>query len=186
MLLLQLVVSFLPLTLAAPAGEKRSGPSVPLSYATVVGSSSLGIDSFKGIPYAQPPVGQLRLRPPQPITANLGVVQATGNPRACPQMLLQTDTSNLPGNALAALLNTPLFQTITDAGEDCLTVNVQRPAGTAASSKLPVLFWMFGGAFELGSTQMYDATQLILNSVFQGKPIIFVSGMPILHDTVSN
>src|SRR3954454_22690512 len=47
---------FVPLVFAAPA-EKRSAPTVTLDHATVVGSSLGGIDSFKGIPYAQPPTG---------------------------------------------------------------------------------------------------------------------------------
>lgn len=90
-------------------------------------------------------------------------------------MFFSVDSSNFPTNVLGTILNTPLFQAATNAGEDCLTINVQRPAGTTSSSKLPVLFWIFGGGFELGSTQMYDGTSLIKESVAQGKPIIFVA-----------
>ena len=72
-------------------------------------------------------------------------------------------------------MNLPLLQTVTNAGEDCLTVNVQRPAGTKADAKLPVLFWIFGGGFELGSTAMYDGASLVAESVAQGKPIVFVA-----------
>ncbi|KAK4990791.1 hypothetical protein LTR50_002327 [Elasticomyces elasticus] len=161
---------------AAPTLDKRaSSPTVTLPYATVVGSSSLGVDSFKGIPYAQPPVGQLRLKPPRSITKSLGTVQATGNPRACPQFYEQTNTNALPQDAIAKLLNTPLAQGVTDTGEDCLTINVQRPSTATASSKLPVLFWIYGGGFEFGSTQNYDASELITTSVVEGKPIIYVS-----------
>src|SRR5450432_2102568 len=109
---------FLPLTFAAPAAEKRDAPTIQLSYATVIGSSALGVDSFKGIPYAQPPVGQLRLKLPQPINSNLGVIKAVGIPRSCPQFLLQTNTGSLPQDTLAKLLNTPFGQTVTDSGED--------------------------------------------------------------------
>ncbi|KAM3082730.1 hypothetical protein ACMFMF_002383 [Clarireedia jacksonii] len=166
----------LPLTFAAPTAEKRLlGPSVQLSYANVVGSSLLGIDSFKGIPYAQPPVGNLRLRPPQRITTNLGTIQATGTPRACPQFSQSTNTTSLISNTIAKLENTQLLQDISNDGEDCLTVNVQRPSTATADSKLPVLFWIFGGGFETGSTQSYDASLLILNSMTQGKDIIYVS-----------
>lgn len=90
-------------------------------------------------------------------------------------MYFSLDGRNFPTNVLGTILNTPLFQAATNAGEDCLTINVQRPAGTTSSSKLPVLFWIFGGGFELGSTQMYDGTSLIKESVAQGKPIIFVA-----------
>jgi carboxylesterase type B len=94
---------------------------------------------------------------------------------ACPQFFFSTDNDNIPSDALGIILNTPLFQAATNAGEDCLTVNVQRPAGTTSESKLPVLFWIFGGGFELGSTQMYDGTSLVAESVAQGKPVVFVA-----------
>jgi acetylcholinesterase len=54
-------------------------------------------------------------------------------------------------------------------------LNVQRPSNATAGSNLPGLFWIFGGGFEFGSTQSYDASQLILNSLVQGKEIIFVA-----------
>lgn len=73
------------------------------------------------------------------------------------------------------LLDTPLFQTVTDAGEDCLTLSIYRPSGTTASSKLPVLFWIFGGGFELGSTATYDGAGLVADSMADNKPIIFVA-----------
>lgn len=126
--------SFVPLAsclipLAAAAPQKRIlAPTVEIEYATVVGSSLLGIDSFKGIPYAQPPVGNLRLKPPQPITSNLGTVMATGVPRACPQTLTSINTASLPESALTLLLETPLVQTVTNAGEDCLTVSKSDPS----------------------------------------------------------
>ncbi|OAL44595.1 lipase 3 precursor [Pyrenochaeta sp. DS3sAY3a] len=171
-------LTLLPLALAAPAPlEKRANPTVtaPAAQATIVGSNSQNVDSFKGIPFAQPPVGQLRLKPPQPLTAPLGTVDATGNAKACPQFFFSVDGSNFPTNVLGSLLNTPIFQAATNAGEDCLTINVQRPAGTKADAKLPVLFWIFGGGFELGSTSMYDGASLVAESVAQGKPIVFVA-----------
>jgi carboxylesterase type B len=172
------VFAFLPLALAAPAPhEKRANPTViaPSPQATVAGINLLGVESFKGIPYAQPPVNQLRLKPPQPLTSALGKVDGTGIPKACPQFFFSIDKSNIPTNILGTVLNLPLLQVATNAGEDCLTINVQRPAGTKADAKLPVLFWIFGGGFELGSTAMYDGTSLVAESVAQGKPIIFVA-----------
>ena len=70
--LIPLVVCLHPIAFAAPSAEKRAGPAVNLDYATITGSSLLGIN------FAQPPVGQLRLKPPQPVTFNLGTVIATG------------------------------------------------------------------------------------------------------------
>ncbi|KAH6883068.1 lipase 3 precursor [Alternaria rosae] len=175
---LAILLSFLPLALAVPAPlEKRANPTVvaPSPQATVAGINVLGVESFKGIPYAQPPIDQLRLKPPQPITSSLGKVDGTGIPKACPQFFFSIDERNIPTNVLGTILNLPLLQTITNAGEDCLTINVQRPAGTKAGDKLPVLFWIFGGGFELGSTAMYDGTSLVAESVAQGKPIVFVA-----------
>jgi len=170
--------AFLPLAFAAPAPhEKRANPIVvaPLPQATVTGTNILNVESFKGIPYAQPPVNQLRLKPPQPLTSALGNVDATGSPKACPQFFFSVDQANIPSSVLGTILNLPLFQKVTNAGEDCLTINVQRPAGTKPDAKLPVLFWIFGGGFELGATAMYDGTSLVADSVAQGKPIIFVA-----------
>jgi acetylcholinesterase len=175
---LRLALCLLPLALTAPTGQKRQlsvGPMVQTQHATVVGTSAGGVDSFKGIPFAQAPIGPLRLKPPQPIVANLGTIEAIGVPRACPQFLTATNTSSLPADTLSKLLNTPAIQGATDSGEDCLTLNVQRPSTATAGSNLPVLFWIYGGGFEFGSTQTYDATQLILNSLAQGKEIIYVA-----------
>ena len=109
------------------------------------------------------------------MTSSLGKVDGTGIPKACPQFFFSIDERNIPTNVLGTILNLPLLQTVTNAGEDCLTVNVQRPAGTKADAKLPVLFWIFGGGFELGSTAMYDGASLVAESVAQGKPIVFVA-----------
>ncbi|QSZ33282.1 hypothetical protein DSL72_002870 [Monilinia vaccinii-corymbosi] len=166
----------IPLTLASPALVKRQlEPSVKLSHAKIIGSSSNGIDTFKGIPYAKPPVGPLRLKPPQPITSHLGTINAINIPTACPQ--------GLPLNPM---------------GEDCLTINIQRPSNITKDSKLPVLFWIYGGAFQTGSTQSFDATQIIQKSISNSQPIIYVavnyrvggfgflSGSEILKDGSSN
>ncbi|TVY84735.1 putative secreted lipase [Lachnellula suecica] len=150
--------------LVAPAPVKRAtAPTVAIASpaATIIGSTSLLVDKFNGIPFAQPPIGSL--------------LNAVGVPKACPQLFFTDDTSDFPVGVLGALLNNPLFQTITNAGEDCLTLNVIRPAGTTAADKLPVLFWIFGGGFELGSTLMYDGSALVSASIASGKPIVFVA-----------
>lgn len=136
--------------IAAPIEERAAAPSVTIQNGTVIGSTSSDIDSFKGIPFALPPTGSLRLKPPQTITATYGTITATGTPTACPQFGSQVDTNDLPSDVLGTLLDSPLGQTVLTEGEDCLTVNVQRPSGTTSSSKLPVVFWIFGGGFEAG------------------------------------
>ncbi|KAI0870549.1 sterol esterase [Hypoxylon argillaceum] len=154
--------------------EERATASVVTSQGTMVGSSLLGVENFAGIPFAQAPVGDLRLRPPQRYTQSLGTFDASGLGPACPQMFFSTKGALLT-SVLGTLIDTPLFQTVTGQTEDCLTMRVQRPAGTKAGAKLPVFFWIFGGGFELGSPQMYDATSLILNGISQKKPFIFVA-----------
>jgi carboxylesterase type B len=120
-------------------------------------------------------VGQLRLKPPQALTSAVGKVDGTGSPRGCPQFFFTTADYDFPTNVLGTLINTPLFQAVSNSGEDCLTINVQRPSGTKSDAKLPVLFWIFGGGFELGATSMYDGTSIVAESVAQGKPVIFVA-----------
>ncbi|KAK6598000.1 secreted lipase-like protein 8 [Botrytis cinerea] len=141
------------LTSALPAPERRQfAPTVQISHARIIGSSTSGIDTFKGIPYAQPPTGSLRLKPPKSITKHLGAIQATNVPTACPQ-----------GSASGPV------------GEDCLTLNIQRPSNITRHSKLPVLFWIYGGAFAGGSTQSFDATQLLQTSISSAQPFIYVA-----------
>lgn len=159
--------------LAAPAVERRAGPTVTFRDGTVVGSSFTGIDSWKGIPYAKPPVGDLRLRPPQPLDRNFGTIQTSGIEVSCPQMFFET--SNFPQAVLGTLLNNPLIQKVSRQQEDCLTLNVQRPSSATANSKLPVLVWIFGGGFELGATQLYDGSNIIRKSLAMRKDIIFVA-----------
>lgn len=82
--------------------------------------------------------------------------------------------------------------------EDCLTVTIQRPSTANANSKLPVVFWIYGGAFEQGSNVDNDASTLIGNGVAQGKPFVYVAvnyrlggfgflpGQEVLNAGVSN
>lgn len=181
MILIHLLTTvFLPVaTLASPANQKRINPEVQLTNGKIVGSSAWGVDSFLGIPFAQPPVGALRLEPPRSITSSLGTIIATAAPRVCPQSTATSvDTSQLGGNAttlLNQLPTTPTAAAVSDSPEGCLTLNIQRPSTITSSSKLPVLFWIFGGGFTAGSTQNYDESSLIAASVASKKDMIFVA-----------
>ncbi|KAL5362041.1 Alpha/Beta hydrolase protein [Aspergillus floccosus] len=163
------------LALAAPA--KRDSPSVTITSpsATIVGGSLFGVDRFNNIPFAQQPTGSLRLKPPQPLESPLGTVDASGGSRSCPQFFFSTDNPEFPGSVIGQLANIPLFQTVTNAGEDCLGLDIRRPAGTTPDSKLPVLVWIYGGGFELGSSSTYEGTPLVTSSVNLGMPIVFVA-----------
>ncbi|RXW22770.1 hypothetical protein EST38_g3072 [Candolleomyces aberdarensis] len=59
--------------------------------------------------------------------------------------------------------------------EDCLTISIHRPAGVKPLAKLPVLFWTYGGAFVIGSSDRYDATELVQRSIQRRTPIIYVN-----------
>ena len=76
---------------------------------------------------------------------------------------------------IGQFVNTPLVQKALGESEDCLYLNIYRPKGTKPGDKLPVLFWIFGGAFELGWNTMYDGTPWVEASVAQEQPIIFVT-----------
>jgi carboxylesterase type B len=115
------------------------------------------------------------LKPPQQINSSLSTIQATGLPQSYPQYILQVDESNLPLSTVTQLLNTPIGQAAQDSGEDCLTINVQRRSYANANTRLPVLFWIYGGAFQFGSTRACDATEMILSSITQGKDFAFVA-----------
>jgi carboxylesterase type B len=153
--------------------EERAAPSVTITNGTVTGSTSGGVDSFVGIPFAQPPTGSLRLKPPQPLTTGFGTISATGIAPACPQFYFTT--GEIPDAIVGDLLDLPLFQWVQNESEDCLTIDVRRPSGTKASAKLPVLVYIFGGGFELGSTQLYDGTNIVQKSVSKDKDIIYVA-----------
>lgn len=149
--------------LALPAGPGASptlevedraaaSPTVVMSPSnTVVGTVSGGVEQFGGIFYADEPTGPLRLRPPQKLSTDLGdAFDASGAAGACPQMLIATDTGeNLFLEIAGWLLDTAPFQQATGQSENCLSVSVARPAGTTAGDDLPVLFWIYGGAFEV-------------------------------------
>ncbi|KAH8178420.1 carboxylesterase family protein [Sarocladium implicatum] len=188
--------------LAAPSPvleDRGTQVSVKLSSTgdNIVGSSLLNVDSFRGIPFADSPTGSLRLRPPQRLSRKLGTFDATPIAPACPQMLISRDSFGIIGGVANDLLNLPLLANVSGR-EDCLSVTVQRPAGTKKGDKLPVLFWIFGGGFELGATSMYDATSLLAEASKQNQDFVYVAvnyrvagfgfmnGKEILEDGASN
>src|SRR3974390_1263476 len=91
------------------------------------GAVADGVASFKGIPFAAPPVGNLRWRPPQPAARWTGVRQAAEFGADCMQGRFGPPPA--PG---APQMKAP--------SEDCLYLNVWRPAGATPNAKLPVMF----------------------------------------------
>lgn len=161
------------LALASPTLDKKALPgllpTVPgtAPKATYVGTSSGTVESFKGIPFAQSVANKNRLTAPKAITKPQGKVIADQNGPSCP-------TQNNLGSPMTGT-SPPFSAPSTSPAEDCLTLNVQRPAGTTSKSKLPVVFWIYGGGFEAGSTSTYDATELITTSITQKEPIVYVA-----------
>ena len=99
----------------------------------VRGAVAQGVENFLNIPYAAPPVGQLRWTSPRPVTAWRDVRSAQTPGHYC------TQPKNFDSPDGAAL------------DEDCLYLNVQRPIGTQAGGKLPVYVYIHGGGFATGS-----------------------------------
>ncbi|KAL2270659.1 hypothetical protein VTJ83DRAFT_30 [Remersonia thermophila] len=155
--------------------EKRANPTVTVSAGKIVGVTRSATEAFNGIPFALPPTGSLRLKPPVRHNSSLGVFDATGIAPACPQFFADSDDNGLLSQVLTTVTNLPLFQKALKVSEDCLTINVIRPKGTKAGDKLPVLFWIYGGGFELGWSSMYDGGQLVSSAINMGKPYVFVA-----------
>jgi para-nitrobenzyl esterase len=118
-----------PLVISTTAGRVR-------------GVDAAGVTSWKGIPFAQPPVGPLRWRAPRPADPWEGIREATTFGAAAPQGI----------NPAISLGVDPVMS------EDCLTLNVWRSSQSDAA--LPVMFWLHGGAYTFGSSRqpLYDGS----------------------------
>jgi len=112
-----------------------TGPTVRIASGVVRGVTADGVSSFKGIPFAAPPVGEFRWRPPQPVIPWEGIRDATQFGPSC----AQGGRGAAPGSIAQG------------SSEDCLYLNVWLPAGTKPGAKLPVMVWIHGGAFVGGS-----------------------------------
>jgi para-nitrobenzyl esterase len=132
------------LSAATPVSAQSSGPVVQTSVGAVQGAALGDLNVYKGLPYAAPPTGWRRWRPPAEASAWKGVRDATKFGPACYQP------------------KGPAGVYTSDVGpmsEDCLTLNVWAPAQV---DKAPVLVWIHGGALTTGagSEPIYDGARL--------------------------
>jgi para-nitrobenzyl esterase len=118
---------------------------VDVAGGRIAGVVANDIVSFKGIPFAAPPVGPLRWKAPEPVKPWTGVKQAAAFGPSCMQDPM-----------FARLFGAP-----PEMSEDCLYLNVWTPA-KAAGDALPVMVWIYGGGFAGGQTSVagYDGTRL--------------------------
>lgn len=130
-----------------------SGDEVKLDSGRIKGVLSGKVIAFKGIPFAAPPVGDLRWRAPQPTHSWTGVRAAAEYGADCMQLPFPSDAAPLG----------------TKPAEDCLVINVWKPAGPA--QKLPVMVWIYGGGFVNGgsSPEVYSGAK------FAERGVLFVS-----------
>jgi len=111
----------------------------------VSGYSSRGIKKFKGIPYIEPPIGNLRFKPPVPIEPWDNIRDATKFSPICPQV--STPFDNIRGS-------------LPQSEEESLTMNIFTQSTN--DEKRPVMFFIHGGAFSTGSGRFFDGSNLVL------------------------
>ena len=143
---------FAGLSLAiSAAAQDAVPPTVQAPAGTVIGASDGDVAVFRGIPYAAPPVGDLRWREPRPAARWQDPLDARQRGPSC----MQQPGASLEGGGDPSPLS-----------EDCLTVNVWTP-DARASGKRPVMVWIHGGALVLGggALPLYDGTALAQRDV---------------------
>ncbi|KAI8071515.1 Alpha/Beta hydrolase protein [Gongronella butleri] len=175
MLMRSLILSTAIASVAFAAPTSPSVPEVKVRNGTIQGyhDAHFGHDAFLGIPYAQPPVGALRFQNPAPYNktwSSNNPLKATTYGDACLDFAFTGDTANLKHS------------------EDCLTLNVVRPAAAASAVSsgkkrghhhklLPVGVWIHGGGFQGGGSarDLYNLSYPIAQSEKGGTPIVAVS-----------
>ncbi|WP_437613231.1 carboxylesterase/lipase family protein [Erwinia sp. V71] len=137
----------------AMASESPQHLQVDTTSGTIQGSADSGVRAWLGIPFAQPPVGELRWQPPQPAKKWQGVKNTTQYGKDCLQRAFDQDAA--PSGV--------------GFSEDCLTVNVWRPDNS--QNKLPVMVWIYGGGFVNGGA----SPNVYSGKAFAREGVVFVS-----------
>ncbi|KAJ7593991.1 Alpha/Beta hydrolase protein [Mycena floridula] len=139
---------------------KATGPVATIRNGTLQGfhTSSFNQDMFYGIPFAKPPIGDLRFRHPQSLNSSWkGIRDATHRSVSC---------AGYSGLDIGLEL-----------GEDCLTLDIVRPVLENPAEELSVAVWIYGGGFFAGGSAdtRYNLSYFVQGSVDIGKPIIAVA-----------
>src|SRR5437764_3543486 len=146
----RLLVTTLVAALLASVAVSAAAPGSPVvatDHGPIRGVAIGGMQVFRGIPYAAPPVGDLRWRPPQEPARWTGVLDATQFANHCPQ--------NPSPYGIASLT------------EDCLYLNVFTPPKTNEGRPplLPVMVWIHAGGLLLGESDGYDPSRLVADDI---------------------
>ncbi len=134
------------------AAHAQTALAATVEQGKLQGVADKGVVSFKGIPFAAPPVGELRWKPPAAPAGWEGVRRADEYGAACPQPA-RTD-----GGGVGRFDN---------QSEDCLTLNVWTPLARPEGDGLPVMVWIHGGAHRLGSgtAALYSGSEIAKQDV---------------------
>ncbi|MFC3918982.1 carboxylesterase/lipase family protein [Deinococcus metalli] len=124
-------------------GLRAACPDCQTTLGPVTGSAEAGVNVFRGLPFAAPPVGPLRFRPPQPAVPWSAPRAATAFGPECAHVVVGLFSDGQGGTV--------------DGQEDCLYLNVYVPAEPASEPR-PVMVWIHGGAFTSGAGSLYDAS----------------------------
>ena len=135
-----------------------------IAQGSLKGAVEDGAEVFKNIPFAAAPVEPLRWKPPVAAKGWTGMRDATAFGPACVQPKV-----NFGGGAIGVMMGDEGSYT---TSEDCLNLNVRRPAGTKAGARLPVMVWIYGGGFNFGrnSQRTYTGTALVNRGVILVTP----------------
>ena len=135
------------------------------SNVTYVGAAGQGVESFLNIKFGHDTGAENRFALPRAYIYESGsIVNASVPGAACPQQPVP-----VPGF--------DVFSNVTNISEDCLSLRIDRPAGTGSDAKLPVMLWIYGGGDTIGQIydQTYDPAGLVLNAASLGTPIIYAA-----------